>query len=365
MKTIDLDSHSRQRAQDYQVSDQYSHLVPQSYKDQKGNVRHLFNDRLLLSVSQSEISVGDQQGRSGWEPANYDGPVRYDQVTAAGIDLQFVSTGSVAMFSYCDAQLGGVFCRSANDFIYNTFVKPYPKRFTGVPQLPHQDITECGKELERCVKELGMLAVRVPTNWDNIDISEPYWWSFWDEVRELGICSVLVHIAALHGPWLGKERFKVLGPDGTTGRRIVTAPFEYSANIINLIFGGMMDNFPELRFAFLEAGAEFAIVIKHRVEENLEQLPDLAEKLAHPLEWYFDRFYFLLDDRMLEQNGKLLRYAVDELGADHLFLGSDYPHHDGHLDTFGRVKELSWLANESKEKILGKNAETLIGRKLI
>ncbi len=44
-----------------------------------------------------------------------------------------------------------------------------------------------------------------------------------------------------------------------------------------------MDVFPEFRFAFLEAGAEFAIVLKHRIEENLEQIGYLREMLAHPL----------------------------------------------------------------------------------
>jgi predicted TIM-barrel fold metal-dependent hydrolase len=141
----------------------------------------------------------------------------------------------------------------------------------------------------------------------------------------------------------------------------VSQPFEYCTNIINLIFGGMMVVFPEFRFAFLEAGAEFAVVLKHRIEENLEQIGYLREMLPYPLEWYFDRFYFLVDDRMLENDGKLLRPVKEELGVDHLFFGSDYPHSDGHLDTSTRIRELTWLTEEEKEAILGKNVQTLMG----
>jgi predicted TIM-barrel fold metal-dependent hydrolase len=205
----------------------------------------------------------------------------------------------------------------------------------------------------------------MPTNWNGIDMADTHWWNFWDNVRELGLTGIVLHVGSLAGPWVGRERLGVLGPDGTTGRRIISQPFEYCTNILNLIFGGMMDVFTDFRFAFLEAGAEFAVMLKHRIDENLEQLPYLREKTAHPLKWYFDRFYFLVDDVLLEEDGKRLRYAVDELGADHLFFGSDYPHEDGHLDSCVRLKEVSWLSDQEKELILCKNAETLIGHKLV
>jgi len=44
--------------------------------------------------------------------------------------------------------------------------------------------------------------------------------------------------------------------------------------------------------------------------------------------------------------------------------GQDYPHTDGHLDTCVKVRELSWLPGGTKDKILGKNALTLMGREL-
>jgi predicted TIM-barrel fold metal-dependent hydrolase len=164
---------------------------------------------------------------------------------------------------------------------------------------------------------------------------------------------------------VGKERLGILGPDGTTGRRIISQPFEYCTNIINLIFGGMMDSFPDFRFAFLEAGAEFAVMLKHRIQENLEQISYLADMLTQPLENYFKRFYFLVDDVLLEDNGKRLRYALDELGEDNLFFGTDYPHTDGHLDTCSKISDLTWLSDRGKEKLLGGNVQTLVGDNLV
>ena len=271
MKGIDLDSHARPRSEDYEIEPEYKHLRPRSYVDAKGNVRHLFHNRILSVRTGRERQIADTKGKKHWGPANYDGSVRHEQIDESDIDFQFISGGTIGAFTYIDAKIGAAFCRAANNFLYRSFMKPYPKTFSILPDLPLQDIAEAIKELERCVKNFGMRAFRMPTNWNNVDMADPHWWNFYDRVRELGITGIIIHVGLLSAmnPWIGKDRLRVLGPDGTTGRRIVGHPFEYCANIVNLIFGGMMDSFPEFRFAFLEAGAEFAIVLKHRIEENL------------------------------------------------------------------------------------------------
>ena len=130
-------------------------------------------------------------------------------------------------------------------------------------------------------------------------------------MRELGIRGIIVHIGSFMGPWVGQERLSVLGPDGTAGRRIVSQPFEYCTNMTNLMFGGLMDSFPEFNFAFLEAGAEFAVNFKHRLQENVEQIGYLQELLTGPVDKYFDRFYFVVDDLLLEDDGKRLNNTIE------------------------------------------------------
>jgi aminocarboxymuconate-semialdehyde decarboxylase len=361
MMVIDLDSHSRPRREDYVIDPQYEHLRPRSYTDAKGNVRRIFDNKIISVLTAGEQQVGDEQGKSAWRAAEYDATVRRAQVQEAGIDFQFVSAGTVGMFSYIDVEPGAAFIRASNNFIYNNFMKPYPKLFTGAPQLPLQDPLAAMQELERCVKDLGMLTFLMPTNWNGIDLADPHWWNFYDKVRDMGIRGVIVHIGSFMGPWVGQERLAVLGPDGTAGRRIVSQPFEYCTNILNLIFGGLMDSFPELNFAFLEAGAEFVINFKHRLKENVQQIGYLRDLLTGPIEKYFERFYFVVDDLLLEEGGKRLAGAIDDLGADHLFFGSDYPHEDGHLDTAAKIQALDNISSEAKQKILGGNVLKFMG----
>jgi len=361
MMVIDLDSHSRPRRQDYVIDPRYEHLRPRSYTDSKGNIRRVFDNKIVSVLTAGEQQVSARDGKSQWRAAEYDGAVRYEQVKEAGIDFQFVSAGTVGMFSYIEPKAGAAFIRASNNFIYETFMKPYPTMFTGAPQLPLQDIPEAMKELERCVKELGMQTFLMPTNWNGIDIADPHWWNFYDKVRELGIRGIIVHIGSFAGPWVGQERLSVLGSEGTAGRRIVSQTFEYCTNMCNLMFGGLMDSFPEFNFSFLEAGAEFAVNFKHRVQENVEQIGYLQDMLTGPIDKYFDRFYFVVDDLLLEQGGKRLVHAAEELGTDRLFFGSDYPHDDGHLDTVTKIKQVKGISDEVKEKILGGNTMSFMG----
>jgi aminocarboxymuconate-semialdehyde decarboxylase len=97
----------------------------------------------------------------------------------------------------------------------------------------------------------------------------------------------------------------------------------------------------------------------------VEQIGYLQDMLTAPIEKYFDRFYFVVDDLLLEEGGKRLTCAIEELGDDHLFFGSDYPHDDGHLDTASRIKTLDCLSSEVKEKILSGNSIRFMGGKLL
>lgn len=367
MKVIDIDSHSNPRQQDYVIEPEYAHLRPQVYTDVKGNLREIFNNKIIRRHYRGEMGEKETES-SNSRLGYYDASFRYKELTESGVGFQFISAGSPTMFNYVEARVGAAYCRAYNNFLYNTFTKPYPRTFGGLPQLPLQDIPEAIRELERCVKDLGMITFLMPTNWNAIDMADPYWWNFYDRVRELGITGIVLHVHSLsaESKWVGKERLESLGADGTRGRRILSHPFEYSTNIVNLIFGGLMDAFPEFRFAFLEAGAEFALLLKHRIEDNLGIVGYLQNQMAHPLDWYFERFYFVVDERLLRNQGELFKCAINELGPDQLFFGSDYPHHGrGDLDIIDQLRKLDGVSDEVKEKVLGGNVNQLLARPVI
>src|ERR1043166_9390677 len=291
MLVIDLDSHSRPRREDYVIPAEYEHLRPRAFTDSRGNIRRIFDNKIVSVLTAGEREVSNREGKSAWHAAEYDADVRYEQVKEAGIDYQFVSAGTVGMFSYIDADPGSAFIRASNNFIYDNFMKRYPKTFTGAPQLPLQDTRAAMKELERCVKDLGMHTFMMPTNWNGIDLADPHWWNLYDRARDLGVRGVIVHIGSFAGPFVGKERVAILGSDGTAGRRILSQPFEYCTNIVNheikaveiFIDGAgqhvlqISDLIDVLRNAVLQVDGELrASLQKGEVE--------LGERVEHPAE---------------------------------------------------------------------------------
>src|ERR1051326_4474007 len=102
MLVIDLDSHSRPRSEDYVIAPQYEHLRPRSFTDASGNVQRVFNNKVVSVLTAGEREISSREGKAAWGAAEYDADVRYEQVKAAGIDYQFVSAGTVGMFSYID-----------------------------------------------------------------------------------------------------------------------------------------------------------------------------------------------------------------------------------------------------------------------
>ena len=96
---IDLDSHSRPRREDYVIDSEYEHLRPRAYTDSKGNIRRVFNNKIVSVSTAGERKIADSEGKAAWRAAEYDGTVRYQQVKEAGIDYQFVSAGAAAVCS--------------------------------------------------------------------------------------------------------------------------------------------------------------------------------------------------------------------------------------------------------------------------
>ena len=363
MRVVDLDSHSRPRSKDLLLESEFLHLKTRNTRDSKGNTTFGFGDTVLRTLPSDTVEKADSTVKE-WRTAHWDGATRFKNVTEAGIDYQFVSAGTVGGFNYVDPKAGAALCRAANNFIYDHFMKNYPRLFSGLPQLPLQDIQAAMRELERCVTDLGMVTFLMPTNWNGIDMADPHWWDLYECAGRLGIKGIIVHRGGSMDPFIGKDRVKVLGEGSSLGIRIVTSLFEYSANIVNLLFGGMMDRFPEFRFAFLEGGVEFAVALKHKIEAEVHEIGYLKSMLAQPLKSYFDRMYFVVDEILLEGGEKRMLWAIEEMGADQLLFGSDYPHLDSHLDMCGRIKELEGVSAEVKEKIFGKNAMTLLGKSL-
>lgn len=275
-----------------------------------------------------------------WEPKT-----RIHDCDHHHVDVQVLSTIPVLFAYWAKPQDGLDVSRFLNDHIAG-ICKTYPDRFAGLGTVPMQDIPLATKELERCIKELGLAGVEIGSNINGKNLSEPEFFPFFQAAEELG-AAIFVH------PWdmMGKDQMSKYWLPWLVGM-----PAETSRAITSMIFSGIFQKLPKLRVAFAHGGGSFPATIG-RIEHGFNVRPDLcAVDNNHNPREYLGKFW--LDS--LVHDPLMLQYIVDLVGADKICLGTDYPFPLGELEPGQLIHSMSW-DDSRKEQLLSGSALEWLG----
>jgi aminocarboxymuconate-semialdehyde decarboxylase len=124
-------------------------------------------------------------------------------------------------------------------------------------------------------------------------------------------------------------------------------PAESSLAICSLIFGGVFERLPKLRFAFAHGGGSFPATLA-RIKHGFDVRPDLCaiDNQISP-EKYMGKFW--LDS--LVHDPKMLDYIVGLVGENRVALGTDYPFPLGELEPGRLINSMPW-SEQRKGKLL-------------
>ncbi len=360
MAYVDCDSHILPDDAFDEVAKEFEREKPRIATDTEGNSFVVYDarQRNIPDYSRHIPSPFVPRPRSSGD----DPTVRIADMAKAQIDMQVLVPSNGSFYYDVEPRLAASVCRSYNNAI-GRIVKKYPGKFIGLATVPLQDVNLAVEELERAIRELGLHGPVCYTSVKEKDLDAEELWSFYAKAESLDVPIIVhpVNTGPIAGGWRLTRHYATRGYGfwSALGNAI-----ENSLALANLMFGGVLDAFPKLRFCFMEGGGTqvphlmeslFAV---YQGEGDYDQLH--ARPKRKPVE-YLDRLYF-----SVRPTESLLGVLVERYGIHSWTVGTDYPHADtmgSWPNTVPVIQGREDLSKEAKEAILGGNALRLFGMK--
>ncbi len=271
---------------------------------------------------------------------------RIADMDAQGVDVQVVSIHTPFFGYHLDPARGRELAREVNDEIASMTTQ-WPTRFAGLATLPVQDVKLAIDELERAVTVLGLKGAELDTlvngeNWD-----EPRFLPLFKAAEALGAV-LFFHPQPQHNFMM--QRTTRYGLFNSLGVIV-----EDAIVVAILIFGGVLDACPGLRVCIAHGGGP-ACFAMGRIDRSWHGTPEARRTIPQPPSSYQRRLYY---DTVVGSE-KALRFLLDEVGADRVVLGSDWPFVPWHPSPVAWVQGLKTLTQDEKDKILWRNLESLL-----
>jgi aminocarboxymuconate-semialdehyde decarboxylase len=270
---------------------------------------------------------------------------RFADMAAAEVDMHVLSVSPQTWLYGQDVAVGVAAATIQNDEIAR-LTKEHPERFAGIATLPMQAPEKAADELRRAITTLGLHGAMIASNVGGKNLDDPSFEPLWAAAAELD-AFMTVHPGNVAGA--DRLRSYYLG-------NLIGNPLDTTIAAACLIFGGVLARHPKLNFVMVHGGG-FIPYQGGRWVHGWEVRPEPKVHLNHSPAKYLDRFRY---DTILHSKTSL-EYLIASVGADRVFLGSDYPYDMGMMDCVRHVRALG-IAPGDRDKILGGHAAGIFNK---
>lgn len=270
---------------------------------------------------------------------------RLKDLDSEGIDVQYLYPSFLLHInSWEDGVLANGVCRAYNTWLAKVCSEA-PDRLKGVGVACLRDPGGAAREVAH-IKELGLAAIMVNGTVGSRRLDGDEHEAFFAEANRLRL-PIAVHFS-FEFPGV-RELFPHFFP-----ARVLAGIFPIMAGFTSVICTGLMELYPNLRFAFLEGGANWVASYVERMNDHFENPRYNARQLiCRPPSDYFNSGRIFLG---CEGNEACLGRIIKEIGGDKLMYSSDFPHADRTEGTARYLERRDDISATAKKRLLVENA---------
>lgn len=257
----------------------------------------------------------DAQSAGGYPSTAYRAfPDWSPETSLALMDRQGIAT-SVLSFSapgiyFGDAAATRDLARQCNDYLA-ACIADHPGRFGGFASLPFPDTDGCLAEIEHALDVLKLDGIVHLTQVDDRYAGHPDFEPVYAELDRRGA------VAFIHPTYPSDSAER----DHVVPRPIIDYPCETTRAVGNLLFNGVLDRRPDIRFLLSHAGGTLPF-LAHRIE-IFDDLTKFRENYPDGVRAYLGKLYY---DTALSGDAVMLRALQSIAEPDRILFGTDYPY---------------------------------------
>jgi len=278
----------------------------------------------------------------GITPAMENPDKRIEDMDRIGVDIQVLTLSTPNVF-FSTRKRNLYLAQLTNDYFAGLCQK-YPKRFISFVSVPLGNTDDAIKEMHRGVKELGMKGVTLGTNIDGKHLHEKEFWPFYEEVEKMGLPIFLHPMVPAHPEQMNDIPIALIG-----------FVMDTTFTVAKMAYYGVFEKFKKLTMILPHLGGTLPFLFE-RLDNGYRAFPDFKKVIPKVPSEYLKRLYY--DTVCFHKPALMCGYL--SVGADHMVMGSDYPHVIGDISAaVSSIEELD-IPAEDKAKIFGENGKKIL-----
>jgi uncharacterized protein len=327
------------------IIDAYAHVSPAGYtevlkKDHPGFYNYILGGCRPLYDMDERFRIMD----------------RYPNV------MQVLTVGPVPpLEAFADKDKSVDLARRANDEMAELVSKHRDRFVAAIALLPMNNMDAAIKEADRAISELGLKGIYVHSNIDGKPLDSPEFLPLYEMMSE---CNLPVYIH----PWRSDDVADYSTEE--VSKYLIASifgwPYETTAAMTRLVFGGVLKKYPNLKVITHHAGGMVPYyeqrIFQHYGQVERSGRGGFIKALGrHPLD-YYKMFYC---DTAIHGNTPALMLAYHFWGAEHMVFGADMPlgdHYFGqrsYRQTINAIEAME-ITDAEKACIFADNARRLL-----